>query len=821
MVLSPLPTARADVRRSLVSTDSALPRERVDAAPGRGLSLSPPSGGVFQPYERLAGGLDLGPALTRQLAQLAPSVDVVLGLTERVLADLADVHDAGGAHGAIEVEGFGFDADGVFVVRPSVLRAAPIGAPRESDVQAIGAVVAALAGSAPRLKFWLRGTGATESRVAFRDARAARQALLAVIGRVGVDTALKQWLSAVGARLPGRANAGVGATRVSAAPVAQREAPVLELPQASGDNARRWVETELNRLRGEESARVSQQVREHRGMTDRLKMRVRQSVDPAQLRVAPASLAIDAPRAVAQVLAGPVVTPSAPASAPPESVRLSIPGIRVARVETASVAEIVEVVPARAVEPWSERGGHPVVLPTDPGAPADEGTEETALPAVAPAAVEEPMAEPEPVDVPRPPSAVLVDPVSVEPTGAEAPEAEPVDVPEPPSAVLGDPAPVEAPAVFAAPEPTVFATPEPAVFATPEPPPTAPPTPAQVVDEPADAQVGAAPADSVPADPAPADVPKLPSAVLVDPALDRGPVAPPEPWASLVGLPPAVPLAGSAASLPPLRPTPDAPVAVPDAPARAAVVQRWTPAPAAASAASDTPLREPFPAAAPVAPATAFVAPATAFVAPAAAFVAPAAAPAASAPDVSGPVATEPTPRDTRWLLPEEGTEVRLLRPEDDFGDGVLEASSVFPALPGGAPVAGLVDRVDRDALLAARVPPPSRAVEPERGPVLTPRPDGIEEPGDVFVRPAGVDSGPAWGGAVGVTQNSDRAHEKGPGKWTESGRDAEELASHLPAGPSRPLRLDDPAPAAGMGWVVVAIVGLLVIVAAVAFWPS
>ena len=90
-----------------------------------------------------------------------------------------------------------------------------------------------------------------------------------------------------------------------------------------------------------------------------------------------------------------------------------------------------------------------------------------------------------------------------------------------------------------------------------------------------------------------------------------------------------------------------------------------------------------------------------------------------------------------------------------------------------------------------------------------------------MFVRPAGVDSGPAWGGAVGVTQTSDRAHEKGPGKWTESGRDAEELASHLPAGPSRPLRLDDPAPAAGMGWVVVAIVGLLVIVAAVAFWPS
>ena len=160
-----LPTTRTDIRRSLVFEQDQHPIEVIESSVG--VEPLPPRGGIFAPWSGDAFRLVLGPPLARGLASLAPPLDPLLGLVDRVLNDLTLVHDVGARHGALELAGWGLQADGAFAVRASVEHRAPDGHPQESDVQAIGAIVAALAPDQPRLRYWLRGTGALTGQVTF------------------------------------------------------------------------------------------------------------------------------------------------------------------------------------------------------------------------------------------------------------------------------------------------------------------------------------------------------------------------------------------------------------------------------------------------------------------------------------------------------------------------------------------------------------------------------------------------------------------------------------------------------------------------------
>jgi hypothetical protein len=140
------------------------------------------------------------------------------------------------------------------------------------------------------------------------------------------------------------------------------------------------------------------------------------------------------------------------------------------------------------------------------------------------------------------------------------------------------------------------------------------------------------------------------------------------------------------------------------------------------------------------------------------------------------------------------------------------------PVVPAPEPYNDLWDAPD---FSAAAVGLTGRPVADDRAPLPDVGDDFSYLDSDLQVEPPPSAGDPTWSGAAGVTNSTERAHEKGPGKWTETGRTAEELASHLPAGPSRPLRLDDSSSSIGTGWVVAAIVGLLVIALLVAFWPA
>ncbi len=614
------PSGRPDVRRTLVGNGDGKRVERLEYL-GKGALPLPPIGGVFAEYRAEGRELWLGPPLVRTLASLTPSRDVVLGLGERVLTDLARVHDAGGAHGAIEVDGWGFDADGVFVVRPSMTARGPVGRPQEVDVQAVGYALATLLTDEPRMRYWLRGVGVAwggdglpvyAGRVAFGEASAARQALLAVIGRAGVAEALGRWLESVRGRLPAE-----GATRPAAHPVHTPGPMIAALPAVTAEDApRRWVERELARVRAEEGARLAAEM-SARVAAERARGRARRVGTPTlQISLAPVS------RPASPM--PPAVTPE-----PAAAVQKAAPEVAALTVET--------VVP------------EPVAIAVNSVVPE-------------PVAIAVDSVVPEPV-------AIAVDTVVPEPVVVDTVVPEPVAV----DAVVPEPVAVDT----VVPEPVAVDT---------------------VVPEP----------------------------VAVDTVV-------PEPVASVVD------------AVAPILLVPVIRVAAPTR------------------------------------------------------------------------LPTEPTPRDNPWSAPEDGTEVRL-----PLVDGMeASGSAVFD-------VSGVV-MVDPDALRAAPATAPARSppeehTEPRelRGAVLTPRPDGIEEPGNVFARPSLLpDEDGGWTSAVGVTGSSDRAHEKGPGKWTESGRDAEELASHLPAGPSRPLRLDDQGKKLGLGWIVAGIVAMLGVAAAFAFWPA
>ena len=85
----------------------------------------------------------------------------------------------------------------------------------------------------------------------------------------------------------------------------------------------------------------------------------------------------------------------------------------------------------------------------------------------------------------------------------------------------------------------------------------------------------------------------------------------------------------------------------------------------------------------------------------------------------------------------------------------------------------------------------------------------------------AGLDRGdtadPNWAGSVGVTGSSAREREKGPGKWTATGRDASELLAGLPPGHSREMDLAATTPRRTMPILLVVVV--LLGIAGLAWW--
>ncbi|MFN7144709.1 MAG: hypothetical protein ACK4YP_13115 [Myxococcota bacterium] len=59
------------------------------------------------------------------------------------------------------------------------------------------------------------------------------------------------------------------------------------------------------------------------------------------------------------------------------------------------------------------------------------------------------------------------------------------------------------------------------------------------------------------------------------------------------------------------------------------------------------------------------------------------------------------------------------------------------------------------------------------------------------------------------MTGSSAREREKGPGKWTASGRDVETLMADLPDGPTRELDIDTKPRSRGLGSYVLVVVVL------------
>src|SRR5687768_7018103 len=126
-----LPSAVPGVRRLLVRDEHGRLVEVLELPAGRAEEV--PTGGVFAPCAVEDGRLLLGRPLARRLVETAPGPLAALGLFARVLADLERVHDAGGAHGGLALEGWGFDAEGRFRVRPVLHVPPPKGSRRAGD----------------------------------------------------------------------------------------------------------------------------------------------------------------------------------------------------------------------------------------------------------------------------------------------------------------------------------------------------------------------------------------------------------------------------------------------------------------------------------------------------------------------------------------------------------------------------------------------------------------------------------------------------------------------------------------------------------------
>ncbi|HND32173.1 MAG TPA: glycosyltransferase family 9 protein, partial [Myxococcota bacterium] len=203
-----------------------------------------PTGGVFSPLRREPGRIDLGPPLLQRLADLEPEPVVALSLAERVLQDLELLHRLGGAHGAIDLDGWGFDDAGYFRVRP-VFRADQE-LSQEADIRAVAGAIAALV-TPEALEF----AGFTQAKVWFQslgssrlgDARSVRQGLVALIGRRPIQEPLQEFLVRVGGQLPPLARS------FDVVPVvAPRQDVRLNQRDRAQTDARLWVEAERQRL---------------------------------------------------------------------------------------------------------------------------------------------------------------------------------------------------------------------------------------------------------------------------------------------------------------------------------------------------------------------------------------------------------------------------------------------------------------------------------------------------------------------------------------------------------------------------------------------
>ncbi|HNH47259.1 MAG TPA: hypothetical protein PKY30_09485, partial [Myxococcota bacterium] len=210
-----------------------------------------PTGGVFSPLRREPGRIDLGPPLLQRLADLEPEPVVALSLAERVLQDLELLHRLGGAHGAIDLDGWGFDDAGYFRVRP-VFRADQE-LSQEADIRAVAGAIAALV-TPEALEF----AGFTQAKVWFQslgssrlgDARSVRQGLVALIGRRPIQEPLQEFLVRVGGQLPPLARS------FDVVPVvAPRQDVRLNQRDRAQTDARLWVEAERQRMAAEREQR--------------------------------------------------------------------------------------------------------------------------------------------------------------------------------------------------------------------------------------------------------------------------------------------------------------------------------------------------------------------------------------------------------------------------------------------------------------------------------------------------------------------------------------------------------------------------------------
>lgn len=642
----------------MVFEDAQRPTEVIESSAGT-IPL-PPLGGIFSAWAGDAHRMVLGPPLTRPLAIFEPSFDVVLGLVERVLTDLVPVHDAGAYHGALELGSWGFDGEGRFVVRPGFDAPPPEGHPQEADVQAIGQIVRELLGEDLRLRFWLRGTGAVTGRVTFRDARAARQALLAVIGRRGVSEALNAWLAAVGGWLPDTRERGAASPRRGRRG-AEPSARPASTPMDEGD-ARRWVERELARLR------EAQASGEGAG----------READPARIRIGGA----ESPRAAARFAVSAAAVPTE--SGAPVLAR----GLAPAASEPAAPRASIE--PARASPRLRQStAALPVAASSE-----TEDARESAPAGGAVASLAARLRDSEDVA----PDALPGFTMSLPPAGIEAPDR----------------------ALASPPRVTSLHT-------------------------------GGRPFDA-----SPAVAPELPS-------------------------PPPM-IAAPAAVSPMVAPRPASPVAAPAASPLAAPAA----APAASPLAAPVPAPVPPPVAAPVPPS-----------------IAAPVSPPSIVPPAAGAHPDAPPALDLSFpSIGSVSTSASLASPV---------ATPVEAALPSAPPL---------PMPLPPLVVPVTVAAEPDDEPAWEDDPYALEGGsvrllGADAVSPAGD---VAWEGALGVTGNSDRAHEKGEGKWLESGRDIGELTRQLPEGPSRPLRLDDGGGGGNTGWIVVGVMVVLLMALVFAF---
>ena len=240
IVIESLPSAVPGVPRMLCRTAGGVLEEAVELPADRLSGL--PQGGVFSEVRVVGARTVLGPPMRARLSDLSAPPTVVLGLLMRVLEDLEELHRAGGAHGALALEGFGIDEAGVFRIRPSFHL--PGEHTQRGDIHALGSVLATLAPpdviAVARAPFLYSGFGIDAPRARFSDARAARQALSVVVRGLGVQEACVVFLSAHQARLPSR-------------PGPFRARPVAGAPTEAGDSrtrdAREWLHRSLAEAR--------------------------------------------------------------------------------------------------------------------------------------------------------------------------------------------------------------------------------------------------------------------------------------------------------------------------------------------------------------------------------------------------------------------------------------------------------------------------------------------------------------------------------------------------------------------------------------------